>query len=250
MNPLRTAAPTAAASHALSPWPAPVAHARSLPSHITAYAPSRRFAGPPHTPPATIALPVSPVVPSSGLGSTGPWSSRDDEILLAARAQNQGWNQIQRDHFPSKSANACRKRYERLNAKRRGAADWNDERIDRLANSYMLMREQTWRPLADAVGENWEDVEKMPDDEDDSGGASLLPPVLSEADPTAAAPPLGVGSGKDNPPEEELVTNDDDDDASNLGAEGEAVSTAPTTTSDGRPTAVEEEARIVGASFG
>ncbi|KAI2178153.1 hypothetical protein LOZ22_004690, partial [Ophidiomyces ophidiicola] len=102
-----------------------------------------------------------PVVPSSGLGSTGPWSSRDDEILLAARAQNQGWNQIQRDHFPSKSANACRKRYERLNAKRRGAADWNDERIDRLANSYMLMREQTWRPLADAVGENWEDVEKM-----------------------------------------------------------------------------------------
>ncbi|KAI2076702.1 hypothetical protein LOZ39_002606 [Ophidiomyces ophidiicola] len=161
MNPLRTAAPTAAASHALSPWPAPVAHARSLPSHITAYAPSRRFAGPPHTPPATIALPVSPVVPSSGLGSTGPWSSRDDEILLAARAQNQGWNQIQRDHFPSKSANACRKRYERLNAKRRGAADWNDERIDRLANSYMLMREQTWRPLADAVGENWEDVEKM-----------------------------------------------------------------------------------------
>ncbi|KAI2404152.1 hypothetical protein LOZ41_006895, partial [Ophidiomyces ophidiicola] len=85
---------------------------------------------------------------------------------------------------------------------------------------------------------------KKPDDEDDSGGASLLPPVLSEADPTAAAPPLGVGSGKDNPPEEELVTNDDDDDASNLGAEGEAVSTAPTTTSDGRPTAVEEEARI------
>lgn len=79
---------------------------------------------------------------------------------MTARAQGHGWGPIQRDNFPSKSANACRKRYERLVAKRRGS-DWNDERVDRVAAQYMELREQTWRPLAEAVGEDWREIEKL-----------------------------------------------------------------------------------------
>lgn len=148
MNHLRTAAP--AAPHAFNPWQG--SSAQSRPSHIATYPGPLSGADR-----SSAAFPTSPMTPTS---TSGPWSPRDDEILLAARAQSQGWNQIQKDHFPTKSANACRKRYERLVAKRRGS-DWNDERIDRLASQYMQMREQTWRPLAEAVGESWEDVEKL-----------------------------------------------------------------------------------------
>ncbi|KAK2731648.1 hypothetical protein FQN57_003189 [Myotisia sp. PD_48] len=105
--------------------------------------------------------PASPTPASHySSSSASPWVAQDDEILLAARAQSQGWSQIQREHFPNKSSNACRKRYERLVAKQR-STDWNDERVDRVASQYMQMRERTWRPLADAVGEDWRDVEKL-----------------------------------------------------------------------------------------
>lgn len=89
-----------------------------------------------------------------------PWPSRDDNLLVAARLQGHGWGQIQKEHFPSKTPNACRKRYERLIAKRRGS-DWDSERFERLGTRYRELREQTWKPLADAVGEKWQDVEKV-----------------------------------------------------------------------------------------
>lgn len=89
-----------------------------------------------------------------------PWPSRDDNLLIAARLQGLGWGQIQKEHFPTKTPNACRKRYERLIAKRRGS-DWDSERFERLGIRYRELREQTWRPLADAVGEKWQDVEKI-----------------------------------------------------------------------------------------
>jgi hypothetical protein len=87
------------------------------------------------------------------------WPSRDDTILINARTQGHGWSQIQKDHFPMKTANACRKRYERLVAKRRGS-DWGIEKLEKLGAEYRVLREQTWKPLADAMGERWQDVEK------------------------------------------------------------------------------------------
>ncbi|EEP77027.1 predicted protein [Uncinocarpus reesii 1704] len=190
MNPLRTSAP--AAPHTLNPWHAPSSQPRHIPPHIATY-PSR-LSGAERS---STALPTSPMTPSN---TSGPWSPRDDEILLAARAQTQGWNQIQKEHFPSKSSNACRKRYERLIAKRRGS-DWNDERIDRLANQYMQMREQTWRPLADAVGENWEDVEKLCLER----GARTLLPTLGQHELRRELPEReGRGGSHDSHDEERL----------------------------------------------
>ncbi|EEQ33026.1 conserved hypothetical protein [Microsporum canis CBS 113480] len=121
--------------------------------------------------------PASPVNPGHPPSTSTPWSAQDDEILLAARAQGHGWNQIQRDNFPTKSSNACRKRYERLVAKRRGS-DWNDERVDKVASHYMQLREKTWQPLAEAVGEDWRDVEKLCLER----GARTLLPTLGQRD--------------------------------------------------------------------
>jgi hypothetical protein len=44
----------------------------------------------------------------------GPWTTQDDEILCDYRAMGYSWAQIWENHFPGKSANACRKRHERL----------------------------------------------------------------------------------------------------------------------------------------
>jgi hypothetical protein len=69
------------------------------------------------------------------------------------------WAAIQDKYFPSKTGNACRKRYERLMHKRKGN-DWDEDRTGRLAVAYKDMREQTWSPLAERLGERWEHVEK------------------------------------------------------------------------------------------
>lgn len=90
---------------------------------------------------------------------SGPWSNNDDDILYHARTQGLGWNQIQERHFPTKSANACRKRYERLMIRRR-STDWDEARLEKLAVTYREMRPQIWSPLAKKLGEKWEHVEK------------------------------------------------------------------------------------------
>lgn len=91
--------------------------------------------------------------------SSGPWQDEEDNILLNARLQGHGWGQIQREHFPLKTPNACRKRYERLVAKKRGN-DWDEEKFEKLGVLYKQLREQIWKPLADAMDEPWEDIEK------------------------------------------------------------------------------------------
>ena len=89
----------------------------------------------------------------------GPWTTEEDEILCDYRTRGFGWAQIQEKHFPSKSANACRKRHERLMTKRR-STDWDETRLESLAVNYRAMRQQIWGPLADKLGEKWEHVEK------------------------------------------------------------------------------------------
>lgn len=87
------------------------------------------------------------------------WSSEDDEVLCEYRMRGFGWNQIQEQRFPSKSANACRKRHERLMTKRR-STEWDDSRLDGLALKYKAMRAEIWGGIAAALGEKWEHVEK------------------------------------------------------------------------------------------
>ncbi|KAJ9292798.1 hypothetical protein DTO271G3_8373 [Paecilomyces variotii] len=91
--------------------------------------------------------------------SSGPWQDEEDSILLNARSRGQGWGQIQKEHFPFKTPNACRKRYERLIAKKRGNS-WDEAKFEKLGILYKQLREQIWMPLADAMDESWEDVEK------------------------------------------------------------------------------------------
>ena len=97
--------------------------------------------------------------PSPQPARSGPWTTEEDEILCDCRTRGFGWAQIQEKHFPSKSANACRKRHERLTTKRR-STDWDETRLERLAVNYRQMREQIWGHLADKLGEKWEHVEK------------------------------------------------------------------------------------------
>lgn len=77
---------------------------------------------------------------------------------MAARAAGMNWLPIQQAYFQNKTANACRKRHERL-MERRNADDWDGIKLERLATAYMNMRREIWQPLADAVGEKWNVVE-------------------------------------------------------------------------------------------
>lgn len=60
--------------------------------------------------------------------------------------------------FGVKTANACRKRHERLVVQRK-AEEWDGPNLDLLATEYVTMRERIWRPLADKLGEKWRMVE-------------------------------------------------------------------------------------------
>ncbi|EMC94388.1 hypothetical protein BAUCODRAFT_48561, partial [Baudoinia panamericana UAMH 10762] len=86
------------------------------------------------------------------------WSTSDDEVLLQARASGLHWGPIAQHNFPSKTANACRKRYERL-MERRQAEDWDAQKLELLAQQYMLIRKEMWETLANRVGEKWTVVE-------------------------------------------------------------------------------------------
>ncbi|RCI13496.1 hypothetical protein L249_5595 [Ophiocordyceps polyrhachis-furcata BCC 54312] len=99
-----------------------------------------------------------PLPPSQHRASSGAWSPQNDHQLVAARMQGLNWGQIKDAYFPSKTANACRKRHERL-MERRGAEDWDHRKLQRLAKEYMSMRREIWSGLAARTGERWNVVE-------------------------------------------------------------------------------------------
>jgi hypothetical protein len=68
------------------------------------------------------------------------------------------WQPIASRYFPNKSANACRKRHERL-IERRQASDWDAEKLERLAQEYVAVRKEMWEMLASRLGERWAVVE-------------------------------------------------------------------------------------------
>jgi len=94
-------------------------------------------------------------------GQSGPWSQDEDQVLVDAKGQGLGWNELCKKYFPQKSGNACRKRHERLMAKRN--ANWSDDRIMKVRQVYNKrgMREQVWKTLAQHCGEKWEDIERV-----------------------------------------------------------------------------------------
>ncbi|GAO19349.1 uncharacterized protein UV8b_03300 [Ustilaginoidea virens] len=96
--------------------------------------------------------------PSQHRPSSGAWTVQDDNQLVTARMQGLNWGQIKDAHFPSKSANACRKRHERL-MERKGADDWDIRKLQQLAREYMAMRKEIWSGLAARTGERWNVVE-------------------------------------------------------------------------------------------
>ena len=68
------------------------------------------------------------------------------------------WAPIQQAYFPGKTANACRKRHERL-MERQEAEDWDGPKFEHLAKEYLNVRKDMWTMLADRVGEKWQVVE-------------------------------------------------------------------------------------------
>ncbi len=116
--------------------------------------------GPPLTiPPTGSIAAVSGPLPTQHRASSGAWNAQDDQTLLQSRAQGQNWAQIQQNYFPGKTANACRKRHERL-MERKGADDWDTRKMERMAKEYMSLRKEIWGPLAQRTGEKWNVVEQ------------------------------------------------------------------------------------------
>ncbi|KAF2823576.1 hypothetical protein CC86DRAFT_372508 [Ophiobolus disseminans] len=102
---------------------------------------------------------VSTASAAGGGTRSSSWSAKDDEILIQARAQGLNWNQISPKHFPLKTANACRKRHERL-MERQNAEQWDGVKLDDLAQAYMDVRREMWSILAARLGEKWTLVEQ------------------------------------------------------------------------------------------
>jgi len=99
-----------------------------------------------------------PITSAAASRSAGIWNAADDEVLMAARAGGLNWLPIARLHFPNKTANACRKRHERL-VERRQAEDWDAQKLEGLAQEYMAVHREMWEILASRVGEKWTVVE-------------------------------------------------------------------------------------------
>ncbi|KAF7197110.1 hypothetical protein HII31_01535 [Pseudocercospora fuligena] len=99
-----------------------------------------------------------PATSASGSRNAAIWSSADDEVLLQARASGLNWQPIAARHFPNKTANACRKRHERL-IERRHVDDWDTHKLELLAQEYMACRKEMWEVLAARLGERWAIVE-------------------------------------------------------------------------------------------
>ncbi|OBT74642.1 hypothetical protein VF21_06389 [Pseudogymnoascus sp. 05NY08] len=126
-------------------------------THMHQQAPSY-IPNPPMQASAPQYIPQSAPIPISTRPSSGAWSPEDDITLMTARTQGQNWGQIQDAYFPTKTANACRKRHERL-MDRRNSEDWDTLKFEALGKEYMAMRREIWSPLADRTGDKWAVVE-------------------------------------------------------------------------------------------
>ncbi|KAL8737890.1 MAG: hypothetical protein Q9181_001262 [Wetmoreana brouardii] len=88
-----------------------------------------------------------------------PWTPQSDEQLMLARQQGMNWQPIADQYFPHKTANACRKRHERLMEKRNAEGTWTGLKFEEVAKAYCEVREEMWKMVAERVNEKWSVVE-------------------------------------------------------------------------------------------
>lgn len=89
-----------------------------------------------------------------------PWTPHNDDQLMRARQQGMNWQPIADKYFPDKTANACRKRHERLMEKRNANGAWNGLKFEEVAKAYVDVREEMWKMVAERVGErSWQLIE-------------------------------------------------------------------------------------------
>ena len=112
----------------------------------------------PYPPISTAATMASPTSPSSNR-SAGPWNAQDDAQLKQARQRGMNWAPIAKEFFPTKTANACRKRHERLMDKEQTNEDWDQAKLEEMARIYVEVREQMWGLVANKLGDNWKAVD-------------------------------------------------------------------------------------------
>jgi hypothetical protein len=129
------------------------------------------------------------------------WSTSDDEVLLRARASGLNWQPIASRNFPNKTANACRKRHERL-IERRHVDDWDNQKLELLAQEYLACRKEMWEMLAARLGERWSVVEaKVSANEPLTTNRSRLTPNPSvwKRVSSSSKAPLALHSAKPRP---------------------------------------------------
>ena len=116
----------------------------------------------PHLPAHQSQLPMDLTAPTPprhpAYRPSSSWSPQEDEALLVARARGLNWQPIADTYFPSKTANACRKRHERL-IERQRSEDWSGKDLERLAQAYQEVRREMWSILARRLDEKWTVVE-------------------------------------------------------------------------------------------
>ena len=113
----------------------------------------------PQTPMSKQIITYAPPVAGHHSSHSFSWTPENDELLMRARQQGMNWQPIASKYFPDKTANACRKRHERLMEQRDQYDDLEGAKTDTVAEAYYYLREQVWKPLADRVGERWQIVE-------------------------------------------------------------------------------------------
>ena len=116
-------------------------------------------------PPVTTIMPnqnqsYSPPASGTDRHASQSWPPGNDDLLMRARQQGMNWQPIATKYFPDKTANACRKRHERLMEKRNNTETWEGVKMETLAKAYNDLREQMWKVLGDRVGEKWQTVEQ------------------------------------------------------------------------------------------
>ena len=114
-------------------------------------------------PPVSTTMPnpnYSPIAPGTDRHASQSWPPENDRKLMEARQQGMNWQPIATKYFPDKTANACRKRHERLMEKRNNTETWEGVKMEDLAKAYSDLREEMWKILAERVGEKWQTVEQ------------------------------------------------------------------------------------------
>jgi len=112
--------------------------------------------------------------PSPGRGNNPRakiWTDEEDTFLWKAKAGGWNWDKIAQDlcaAYPpcdnkyQKTANACRKRHERIKDKvLKAQLGPNKERWSEAVEAYKSQRQTMWQPLADLLGyKRWQDIEE------------------------------------------------------------------------------------------